>query len=196
MKSFISSVTLGLVTFGLFSYSVLSDKCPVPPPAASFTNQQYTGTWYEIGKFQTFGGAIFEASCVCTELIVNNANDGNPNDMTVLNSCRSYTPQGDFLNATGTLVNERSPGWFEEEFIPGLPTVNYTVIAMDETKGYAVEYDCGELFGIVNYCVHIMSRTPTMDPTILNELITYANTTLKLNIYNLPFNMTKQEGCW
>ncbi len=170
-----------------------ADQCPVPPPASNYLNYTYTGTWYEIGRIQTAGGAIFQQSCVCTELLVNTSN--NPGvDLSVTNSCRDKTPQGNFINATGALVNERTPGWYEEEFIPGLPTVNYTIIAIGDN--YSVEFDCGELFGVVNYCVHILSREPTMDSSLLSQLISYANTTLDLNIYNLPFNITNQTGCW
>jgi apolipoprotein D and lipocalin family protein len=169
------------------------DSCPVPPPAPNYVNHTYTGDWYEIGRIQTAGGAIFQQSCVCTELLVNESSLPGV-DLSVTNSCRDKTPNGAFINATGSLVNQKEPGWYEEEFIPGLPTVNYTIIAIGDT--YSVEFDCGELFGIVNYCVHILSRTPTMDPALLAELIGFANTTLDLNIYNLPFNTTNQTGCW
>ena len=180
-----------LVPF-LFSLAlVTADICPVPPPAPDYVNHTYLGTWYEIGRIQTAGGAIFQQSCVCTELLVNN---GTNVDLSVTNSCRDKTPRGNFINATGALVNEREPGWYEEEFIPGFPTVNYTIIAIGED--YSVEFDCGELFGVVNYCVHVLSRTPTMDAGLLELLIDFANNTLDLNLYNLPFNTTNQTGCW
>ena len=178
----------------LFSVALaLADKCPVPPPAPNYANNTYLGTWYEIGRIQTPGGAIFQESCVCTELLVNPSNQTGV-DLSVTNSCRDMTPSGAFINATAGLVNEREPGWYEEEFIPGLPTVNYTIISIGED--YSVEFDCGELFGVVNYCVHILSRKPTMDPTLLKELVYFANTTLDLNIYNIPYNQTNQTGCW
>ncbi len=179
--------------FSLFCVGGKSDTCPVPPPAPNYLNHTYEGTWYEIGRIQTAGGAIFQQSCVCTELLVNTSNTSGV-DLSVTNSCRDRTPEGQYINATGALVNERLPGWYEEEFIPGLPTVNYTIIAIGDT--YSVEFDCGELFGVVNYCVHILSRTPTMNSTLLSSLISFANTTLNLNIYNLPFNATNQTGCW
>ena len=178
--------------FGLFTF-IAADRCPVPPPAPNYVNHTYTGTWYEIGRIQTAGGAIFQQSCVCTELLVSDSNQTDV-DLSVTNSCRDMTPEGKFINATGALVNERVPGWYEEEFIPGLPTVNYTIIAIGDD--YSVEFDCGELFGVVNYCVHILSRTPNMDSRLLLQLIAFANTTLDLNIYNLPFNKTNQTNCW
>ncbi len=182
-----------VVPFFILVAFALADKCPVPPPAPDYVNHTYTGTWYEIGRIQTPGGAIFQESCVCTELLVNNSNTSGV-DLSVTNSCRDMTPQGNYINATGGLVNEREPGWYEEEFIPGFPTVNYTIISIGDT--YSVEFDCGELFGVVNYCVHILSRNPTMDTSLLNELIFFANTTLDLNQYNIPFNQTNQTGCW
>lgn len=198
MRAFDLAAALGAAALCSGVQIVKSDSCPAPPPASNFLQHNYTDTWYEIGKIQTAGGAIFESSCVCTQLIGSPAADGKPGDLDVLNSCRSKTATGPFINATGYLTQwsgaGAAPGWFEEAFIPGLPTVNYTVIAVGDD--YSVEYDCGEFLGIVNYCVHILSRTPTMEPSLLSSLISLANDTLKLNLYNLPFNLTQQAGCW
>lgn len=38
---------------------------------------------------------------------------------------------------------------------------NYYVILLD--KDYAIEYDCQDSLGVVNYCVHIMAREKTID---------------------------------
>ncbi len=197
-----AALLLSAIIIGHLPRSVTSDQCPypLPAPASNFSSYTYDGVWYEIGKIQTAGGAIFESSCVCTELIVGEvANDTTPSDRQVLNSCRQHTPQGAFLNATGLLVDMKLPGAWGETFIPFLPpTVNYTVIALGEENGeeYSVEFDCGAIFGIVNYCVHILSRKPTLSPAIVNRLVQYANNTLGLNIYHLPFNQTLQTGCW
>ncbi len=43
-----------------------ADLCVNAPPAANFTNAAYDGTWFEIAKYQTAGGAFFERDCVCT----------------------------------------------------------------------------------------------------------------------------------
>ena len=38
-----------------------------------------------------------------------------------------------------------------------------------------MEYDCfAKPSGVEEYCVHIMSRTPTMDPTKLQAMLDYA----------------------
>ena len=44
--------------------------------------------------------------------------------------------------------------------------------------------------------VHILSRTPTMDPVLQQKLVQLANETLGLNQYKLPYNATHQAGCW
>lgn len=96
-----------------------AQSCVAAPPQAGFQPRDYEGTWYEIGKIQTFGGAIFESSCVCTQLIVAAAAAPvAPGDATVLNSCRDKTPQGAFINASAQLVNMAPPGHWDETFVP------------------------------------------------------------------------------
>ena len=45
---------------------VRGEKCRHPPPAPGYTNTLYAGRWFEVGKFQTLGGAIFQQDTVCT----------------------------------------------------------------------------------------------------------------------------------
>jgi lipocalin len=192
------AAALTLVAAAAVASLSAANRCPTPQPAPGFTGPGYGGVWYEIAKAQTWGGAIFQAGCQCTTLTVSPSNDGSPTDLSIVNSCRKDAPNGPYENATGTLVNEHAdaPGWFEEEFIPGLPTVNYTVIHLDADT--AVEFDCadgGPILGL-NYCIHLMAKRPTLDPATLASLIHFANDTLKLNVYNLPYNMTPQAGCW
>ncbi len=106
---------------------------------------------------------------------------------------RYKTTDGRWTNATGMLTNENldAPGKWLETIGKGNP-VNYTVIAIGDD--YSVEYDCGTSFGITNYCVHVMSRTPTMDPDQFNKLIKMAED-MGLNPQQLPVIMTKQDGC-
>ena len=48
----------------------------------------------------------------------------------------------------------------------------YRVIHIDDDS--AVEYDCTENFLTYDYCIHIMSRTPTMSEEKLQQLLTFA----------------------
>ena len=73
--------------------------------------------------------------------------------------------------------------------------MDYTVILMDEEGSYAVEYDCGTSFGLTNYCIHILSRTPKMDESLFNSLLGQA-LDMGLNTEDLDVQMTIQEGCW
>eukprot|EP00027_Filamoeba_sp_ATCC50430_P003981 CAMPEP_0168564444 /NCGR_PEP_ID=MMETSP0413-20121227/13252_1 /TAXON_ID=136452 /ORGANISM="Filamoeba nolandi, Strain NC-AS-23-1" /LENGTH=134 /DNA_ID=CAMNT_0008596123 /DNA_START=170 /DNA_END=574 /DNA_ORIENTATION=+ len=112
---------------------------------------------------------------------------------TTIDQCREYSPEGELTTDIGQLFNENPPGKFQEQFYSYVPPVTYTVIILNET--YAVEYDCGTSAGITNYCIHVMSRTPTMDPALLNQLVTEAEA-LGLNPQNLPVMLTNQTGCW
>jgi apolipoprotein D and lipocalin family protein len=168
------------------------DKCSFPDPAKEFTNERYEGRWYEIGKIQTKGGAFFERNCVCTSLDVTII-DKTTGDGIANNDCREKTVDGKWTNVTGTLTDEsleQQGRWLET--IYGSP-VNYTVIYMDDD--YSVEYDCGTSLGITNYCVHILSRTPTMPQEKFDELIQMAED-MGLNSQNLDVSMTLQDGCY
>lgn len=50
--------------------------------------------------------------------------------------------------------------------------MDYNVIWIDEDS--AIEYDCNEGGLTTDYCVHIMSRTPTMTDEKLQELLDFA----------------------
>ncbi len=55
-------------------------------------------------------------------------------------------------------------------------------------------YDCRR--GIpTQYCVHFMSREPTMDEGVLQELVQLANN-MGLNPRNLTLEYISHEGCW
>jgi len=168
-------------------------ECSFPEPDKAFTNAAYEGRWFEIGKIQTSGGAFFERNCVCTELQIKISNSPNLGDGIADNDCRYKTTDGRWTNATGALSEEdpNVPGRWLETIGQGSP-VNYTVIALG--SDFAVEYDCGTSLGITNYCIHVMSRTSTMDSDQFDELMQLANA-MGLNPQNLPIIMTKQDGC-
>ena len=46
--------------------AVSGEKCQHPPAAPAYSNSLYSGRWYEVGKYQTLGGAIFQVDTVCT----------------------------------------------------------------------------------------------------------------------------------
>ena len=60
--------------------------------------------------------------------------------------------------------------FFGQEMFP----VDYNVIYIDEDA--AIEYDCNPegTLDETDYCVHIMSRTPTMEQEKLDQLLQFA----------------------
>ena len=176
--------------------STSEQTCLFPAPSSNFTRHAYSGEWYEIAKFQTAGGAYFEKDCVCTQLNVTFG--GTPDEYYADNICRYKTPDGAITNAKGTLFDEGPSGHFQQNFFPLTPAVDYTILLLGELDGeeFSVEYDCGSTYLTgLNYCVHFLSRKPTMSPHVLDHLIAEVNKR-GLNFLNLPLQMTKQEGCW
>lgn len=169
-----------------------ADVCVNAPPAANFTNNAYEGTWFEIAKYQTAGGAFFERNCVCTEVEVS-AFAAPSFDYSAHFSCRDKTPNGKYLNATGRLYDEAPPGKWMQKLMAFVPPVSYTIVAMGSWQGeeYSVEYDCGGS----NYCVHLSARKPTMSSELLQQLLGLVED-MKLNVHNLPLRITNQTGCW
>merc|ERR1712241_596027 len=171
--------------------------CKEPPTAESYQNDKYEGIWYEIGKIQTPGGAFFQRDSVCTIAIFNPYEPvfGNGD---IEYSSRKHTPDGPFNNASGVLEaqDEARNGYFKQQlYINGIPTpkVDYRVIHIDDDS--AIEYDCTENFLSHDYCIHIMSRTPTMSEKKLQNLLDYADE-LDLNVDNLDYKTSDQTGCW
>ena len=170
----------------------MSDICINAAPAANFSNAAYEGTWFEIAKYQTAGGAFFERNCVCTRVDVA-ALPAPSVDLSAHFSCRDKVPSGKFLNATGRLYDEDPPGKWMQKLMVFVPPVSYTIVAMGEWQGeeYSVEYDCGGS----NYCVHFSARQPTMSQQLLQHLLTLVDD-MRLNVHNLPLLVTNQSGCW
>ena len=97
--------------------------------------------------------------------------------------------------ANGTLTSSKSPadGRYNETIGPTTKSVSYNIIAL-QTDEYSVEYDCSQEFGFTNYCVHILSRQPVLNTTIINDLLKLAEQ-YDLNPTKLDFVMTKQMDC-
>ncbi|CAF1453504.1 unnamed protein product, partial [Didymodactylos carnosus] len=162
--------------------------CRTPPLAPGYTIDQYAGTWYEIGKIQTAGGAIFEKSCVCTSIHVAPIGDRK---VIVTNTCNRETPQGKLLifNETLTTDDVIPTGRYNETF----RSLAYNIIALKSDE-YSVEYDCMHTFGITNYCVHILSRKPTLSDDTVKMLLNLA-VEYDLNTAKLEYEQTLQQGC-
>merc|ERR1711911_438288 len=100
--------------------------CLHPATAPNYSNEKYAGLWYEIGKIQTPGGAIFQRNCLC-----------------------------DTANVTSS----------------------------------------GKTLFIENYCIHFMSKTPSIAPEKLELMKQHADK-LGLNTKGLKYVQVQQDGCW
>ena len=183
--------------FALLSPSLgFGDSCPAPPPAANFSLANLAGDWFEIGKVQTFGGALIEGDCHCTKLAYAPTDAAHA---TVSNICNKGSADGTLSVANATIEPADSDetdasGAFEEKFCAYCPAVAYTIVALDETS--MVEFDCSaSLLGRLNYCFHVMSRTPTMDDATLARLKGLMDD-LGLNPSGLEWKDTDQSDCW
>jgi len=173
-----------------------AEKCMHPPPSPNYNNELYSGRWYEVGKYQTFGGAIFQRGTVCTIATYAPYNlESGGGDIGY--SSRQDEPNGAWVNATGTLTVIGEPGHFSQTLTFGDfegPAVDYNVIWLDEDT--AIEYDCTEhLLGNVDYCVHFMSRKPTIEPAKFDEMMQFV-ADMELNTHNLEYKVGDQNGCW
>merc|ERR1719150_3447659 len=90
---------------------ILAEKCLHPPPAPDYSNNLYAGRWYEVGKYQTLGGSIFQQGTVCTIATFQpySLAEGGGD---IGYSSRKHEPSGSWSNATGTLAPmEPSGSW-------------------------------------------------------------------------------------
>ena len=114
------------------------------------------------------------------------------------NVCNKLTPDGEKLIAISEIMPldpTKETGKFSEIFIspnePGM--VAYNVIFISDTA--SVEYDCEvNNNGIINYCFHILSTTPTMSQSEVNNILQLVDE-YNLNPEGLPYKKTNQTGC-
>ncbi|XP_047472918.1 uncharacterized protein LOC125027831 [Penaeus chinensis] len=189
-----SLMFLSLVTATAVA-STLRTICLNPDLDGFFTNKLFNGTWYEIGKMQTKGGAYFQKGCMCdvTEVTLQDPVVGNG---TVTYTCRKDSVDGaESQQQTGSrLIYDGTPGHFLQVYsYPFSPALNYNVVYIDEDS--AIEYDCGEMLGMGNYCVHFMSRQPTMAAEKLQALKELVDV-MGLNTDGLEYEAIRHDGCW
>ena len=70
--------------------------------------------------------------------------------------------------------------------------ITWTNIYLDDEVG--ITYDCGRAGVTEEYCIHFVSRTRTMDPDVLQQLVEYAES-LGLNPRGIELDFVDHEGC-
>ncbi|XP_077986091.1 apolipoprotein D-like [Glandiceps talaboti] len=176
--------------------TAIAEECKLPKPAENFSIEKFMGTWYEIGKIQTAGGAKYQEGCYCTSLSVEQPEEGRPpTDATAVNKCMWESPTGEPRLATGSLYDSGPAGHWRIKYFWFVPSSGFTVLALGDD--YAVTYDCMTKWfgwGGIGYCIHILSRTPTQDPEVTERLLQVA-LDMGLNPEGLNYTATRMEGC-
>ena len=70
--------------------------------------------------------------------------------------------------------------------------ITWTNIYLNDDVG--ITYDCGRAATTVEYCIHFVSRTRTMDEAVLLQLIEYAES-LGLNPRGIEWEYVRQDDC-
>ena len=180
MKFFISFVVLFLGYF--LSSSNLSWWWSSPqkeiPTVPDVNITQYLGIWYEIVRLPF----IWEYNCYCVEAYYTLKNDGN---ILVNNTCRKGSVTGNLVSSIGTAwKNENSTSKYNIQFFWPF-TGPYWILKLADNYSYS-------LIGSDLSGLWILSRTPTLDESTVNDLISYASS-LGYPVHNII--RTNQTDC-
>lgn len=141
---------------------------------------EFTGKWYEVASTKP----AFQANCVCVTAEYEIKEDGN---LSVINTCRKFTPDGEIDQVIGEAKTTRNPGKLNVSFGGfSLPFSNYWVVDIAE------DYSWAAISSPFRNPIWILSRTPDLDQSIIDEVLAGLN--------ERGFNVsgvtpTLQEGC-
>ena len=71
--------------------------------------------------------------------------------------------------------------------------VSWQVLVLGD--GFGTTYDCGTNIISTEYCIHFISRVPTLDEEKITAMIEYAES-LNLNPLDLEYDEVDQNNCW
>lgn len=151
----------GLVLVGACSCRTTTSPAGVPATVARVDLARYTGKWYEIASKPM----IFQRGCLGTTAEYTANPDGT---IKVENSCRKA--DGEVAKAVGRakVVPDSGNAKLKVNFF-GPFWGDYWVLALDEKDyGYAL------IGGPDRKYLWILSRTPTMDPAVYDQLTAIA----------------------
>lgn len=173
--------------------------CPIPLPETDFSLANLLNKhWYELGKYQTGIGGIFERDCECTTLKFTTMSE--PGQLNVENFCRWKSDDKNLHINNATLVPAHGydfNGAFSElfKFGPVTNKVNYTIVKLSDTL--MAEFDCapGTTHSDPAYCFHVLSTSRTADSDTVEHIKQFA-TEMGLNPANAEWKDTVQnEEC-
>ena len=173
---------LALTIFSMTTPALASTSTGVHPEAVTgFDVNRYLGDWYEIGTVPQW----FQRDCVCTRA---RYSMGASERINVLNECRKKTLDGRIDRARGKArfaTDRKDIGDLEVSFFLWFYG-SYRIIELDPDYRYSVvSNDEGTTFWI-------LSRTPTMDPELIEQIKSRA---VEKGLDLSAFRLTPQEGC-
>ncbi len=120
---------------------------------------RYAGLWYEIGSIPQ----IFQTGCNCTTAEYAAISE---NQISVTNACNLFSPNGfeNRIEGTATIVPNSGNAKLLVSFF-GAGGADYWVIDLEPDYNWAV-VGSGD-----KRSFWILSRTPTLDPTLYNDLL-------------------------
>lgn len=141
---------------------------------------QYLGLWYEVASTKP----IFQRDCVCVTANYDLQDDGL---VSVTNSCRKFSPDGELEITEGEASPTRNPAKFNVAFGGlQLPFSNYWVVDLAPDYSYAV------VSTALRTPIWVLSRTPELDPFLLEDI--YADLADR-GFRVSAITPTLQEGC-
>lgn len=126
---------------------------------ANLDLDRYAGRWFEIARFPN----RFERDCVAVTADYARLPDGT---ISVVNSCRKFTFDGDLQVAEGSARVE-GPGRLSVNFVPWLPFARGDYWVLDVTPQYSVAV-VGEPSGSTGW---ILARTPRISAAELERAL-------------------------
>ncbi|MFO1431919.1 MAG: lipocalin family protein [Candidatus Competibacteraceae bacterium] len=151
-------ITLGILSLlGACTTGSHSDKPPLQV-VQQVDLDRYLGTWYEIASIPN----TFQRGCVATKATYSRLENGT---IQVINECRQGTLDGKPRRIVGTAwVAGADPAKLKVQFFRPFRG-DYWIIELDKDYGYAVVGHPTREY------LWILSRTPSMDPELYQELL-------------------------
>ncbi|MFW7377356.1 MAG: lipocalin family protein [Oligoflexus sp.] len=175
MRKFLMSV---FVTLGFSASSAYGQI--FPSVVGELDLNQYLGKWYEVASTKP----VFQRDCVCVTAEYGLTDEGN---VSVVNSCRKSSPDGELDIAEGTAAATDNPAKFNVSFGGfSTPFSNYWVVDLAPDYSYAV------VSTAFRNPIWVLSRTPELDQSLLDDIY--------FDLADRGFNVdaispTLQEGC-
>ncbi|MBF0362916.1 MAG: lipocalin family protein [Oligoflexia bacterium] len=153
-------LTLSLI----FASYAMADSNTLPQTVNNVDIQKYMGRWFEIAKYPNW----FQKGCGATEANYKLLDNGY---VSVINRCKDLSNPTKIKEATGTayVADQVTKAKLKVSFVPffqrwGFFAGDYWILALDQDYKYVLVGTPDRKF------LWILSRTPTLDESILDEL--------------------------